>query len=54
MASTIYMAPETNFLQTTLNGAINDTTDTITLTSTTGVKAPGYAVVNRINSATGY
>src|SRR3990167_9671689 len=51
MANTIYMASGVNFLSTTLNGAINDVTDTITLTSATNVKAPGYAIIDRENSA---
>ncbi len=45
------MAPEVNFTQTTLNGAINDTATTITLNSVTNVKTPGYAIINRENSA---
>lgn len=51
MASTIFLAPKANFLQTTLNGAINDSATTITLTSATNVDAPGYAVIDRQNSA---
>lgn len=50
MASTFYLAPSTNFVQTTLNGAINDSATTITLNSPTGIQAPGYAVINRQNS----
>ena len=51
MASTIFLASNINFLQTTLNGAINSTAGTITLASTTNVKAPGYIVIDRVNSS---
>lgn len=51
MANTIYMAPAINFLQTTLSGAVNASATTITLSSTTNIKVPGYAVINRQNSA---
>lgn len=51
MANTIFLAPSVNFLEKTLNGTINDTTDTVTLNNTTSVKVPGYAVINRVNSA---
>ena len=45
------MAPSTNFLEKTLNGSINASATTITLSNTTNVKAPGYAVIDRVNSA---
>lgn len=51
MSSTLFVAPTTNFVQTTLNGAINDSAIIITLTSTTGLQAPGYLVINRQNSS---
>lgn len=49
--ATIYLASNINFLQTTLNGAINDSATTITLASGTNVKAPGYVVIDRVNSS---
>lgn len=51
MASTIFLAPTQNFLQTTLNGAITDAVQTITLSSITGFQAPGYIVIDRTNSS---
>ena len=51
MANQFYMAPSQNFLQTTLNGAITDTVQTITLNSITGFKSPGYVVIDRTDSA---
>lgn len=51
MASTIFMAPAVNFLEKTLSGTINDAATTITLNNTTSVKAPGYCVIDRVNSA---
>ena len=51
MANTIYLASNINFLQTTLNGAVNSSAGTITLTSTTNIKAPGYIVIDRQNSS---
>ena len=42
-----YKAPVSNYWSTTLNGAINDSVDTITLTSTTGLQSPGALVINR-------
>lgn len=47
----LFLAPTTNYLTKVLNGAINDTTDTITLNNTTNLQAPGYIVINRENSA---
>lgn len=46
----ILLAPTKNFLSTTLNGAINNSTTTITLTSTANLQAPGVIVVDRIDS----
>lgn len=43
----LFRAGGVNFLSTTLNGAISDTATTITLTSTTNLRAPGYLVINR-------
>ena len=43
----IYKAPTQNFLSTTLNGAINNSVQTITLTSTSGMQAPGYIIIDR-------
>ena len=51
MANTVYLASNVNFLEKTLSGTINDTAATITLNNTTSVKVPGYAVINRVNSA---
>jgi len=51
MANTIFMAPAVNFLEKTLSGTINSTAGTITLNNTTSVKVPGYAVIDRVNSA---
>src|SRR3990167_196968 len=47
----LFKAPTSNFFSTTLNGAINDAVQTITLTTTTGLQAPGYIVVNRQDSS---
>lgn len=40
-------APTINFASTSLNGAINDSVDTITLNDTSKLKAPGYLVIDR-------
>lgn len=48
--ATMYFAPSANFVSTTLNGAINDSVNTVTLNSTTSFSAPGYAVINRQDS----
>jgi len=42
-----YKAPTTNYWSTTLNGAINDSVDTITLTTATGLQSSGVVVINR-------
>lgn len=43
----LFKAPTSNFISTSLNGAINDSVTTITLNSTTGMQSPGYIVVDR-------
>jgi hypothetical protein len=45
--ATLFKAPTINFHSTTLNGAINDSVDTITLTSTTNMQAPGVIIIDR-------
>src|SRR3990167_10490659 len=45
-----YKAPSVNYFSTTLNGAINDAVDTITLSSTTNLTAPGVVVIDREDS----
>jgi hypothetical protein len=50
MPNTLYLAPTSNFLQTTLNGSITSSAQTITLISTTGMQAPGYVVIDRTDS----
>ena len=40
-------APTANFTSTSLNGAINDSVDTITLNDASKLKAPGYLVIDR-------
>lgn len=49
--ATFRKAPTSNYLSTTLNGAINDSVQTITLTSTSGLQAPGVVVINREDGA---
>lgn len=51
MASTFFLAPVINFLEKSLNGAITASATTVTLNNTTNVKAPGYCVIDRVNSA---
>lgn len=51
MASTLFFAPTTNFKQTSLNGNISDSVQTITLNSTSNLTAPGYIVIDRQDSA---
>lgn len=51
MAAGLFKAPTSNFWSTSLNGAINDSVDTITLNSTTGLQAPGYVIINREDSS---
>ena len=45
--ATYWKAPTANYFSTTLNGAIADDAETITLNSVTGLQAPGYIVVDR-------
>lgn len=47
MTATLHRAPTSNFGATSLNGAINDSVDTITLNSTSGLQSPGYLVIDR-------
>ncbi len=47
MAVTLNVAPTTNYFSTSLNGAINDSVQTITLNSTTNLQAPGSLVLSR-------
>lgn len=47
---TLFVAPTANFVQTTLNGNINDSQSTITLNSTSNLQAPGYIVIDRVDS----
>lgn len=47
----LYKAPTQNFVSTTLDGAINDTVTTISLTDSTGLQAPGYVVIDRQDSS---
>lgn len=47
MAANLIQAPTVNFGSTSLNGAINDSVDTITLNSTTGLQTTGAAVIDR-------
>jgi hypothetical protein len=50
MADSLFVAPTINFKQTTLNGGIDDSVTTITLNSTANLQAPGYVVVDRVDS----
>lgn len=47
----IYLAPLQNYIQKSLNGAIDDSQATITLSSTTNLQAPGVVVVDRVDSS---
>ncbi len=47
MAANLYKAPTTNYVSTSLDGAINSSVDTLTLNSTTGLQAPGYLIIDR-------
>jgi hypothetical protein len=46
-----YKAPTSNYWSTTLNGAINNSVQTITLTTTSGLQAPGVIVIDREDGA---
>lgn len=48
---TFFLAPTKNYTQKALNGSINDSVQTITLNNTTDMQAPGYVVIDRVNSA---
>lgn len=45
-----FLAPTANFKQTTLNGVIDSSVTTITLNSTANMTAPGYIVIDRVDS----
>lgn len=47
MAAGLFKAPTSNFWSSTLNGGIDDSVDTITLNSTSGLQSPGYVVIDR-------
>lgn len=47
----IYLAPLQNYLQKSLNGAISDNATTITLSSTSGLQAPGVIIVDRVDAS---
>jgi len=50
MSAGLFKAPTSNFSSTSLNGAINDSVDTFTLNSVTGLQSPGYLVIDRQDS----
>lgn len=47
----LFKAPTSNFWSNSLNGAINDSVQTITLNSTSGLQSPGYIVIDRENGS---
>ncbi len=47
MTAKLWSSPTANAFQTTLNGTINDSITTITLTSVTNLVAPGVLVIDR-------
>ncbi len=47
----IYLAPLQNYIQKSLNGAIDASQTTITLSSTTNLQAPGVVVIDRVDSS---
>lgn len=49
--ATLWKAPTANFVTTTLNGAIDISTTSITLNSTTGMQFPGYIVIDRVDTS---
>ena len=51
MANQFFLAPTANFIQKTLSGAITDVATTITLNNTTNLTSPGYATIDRTDSA---
>ena len=50
MAINLFVAPTTNFKQTTLNGSVTNSQTTITLNSTANLQSPGYIVIDRVDS----
>lgn len=50
MAATLWSAATSNGFSTTLDGSISDTDTTITLTTVTGLVAPGVLVIDRQDS----
>jgi hypothetical protein len=51
LMATYYKAPTVNFFSTTLNGAIDDNDVSATLTSVSGLQAPGFLVIDRQDGA---
>ena len=49
--SNFFEAPTINFKTTTLNGAIDDSVQTIAVNSATNLVAPGYIIIDRVNAA---
>lgn len=47
MSAGLFKAPTSNYWSSSLNGAIDDSVDTITLNDTTGLQYPGYVVIDR-------
>lgn len=50
MAAKLWSAATSNGFSTTIDGSISDTDTTITLTTTTGLQAPGVLVIDRQDS----
>lgn len=48
---TIFLAGSQNFVEKTLSGSITDSVGTITLNSTSAMLAPGYIVIDRLDSS---
>lgn len=48
--SNFFKAPTSNYVQTTLNGSISDSATTITLTDASKLQAPGYVILDRLDS----
>lgn len=46
----LYLAPTINYKQTTLNGGITDSAGTITVADASNLQAPGYIVIDRVDS----
>lgn len=49
--ATLWKAPTANFVTTTLNGSIDNSTTSIVLNSTTGMQFPGYIVIDRVDTS---